>query len=140
VEQPVAGWDRAGLAEVRRATGLPIMADESLHTVRDAVELIERGAVDLFAIKLIKTGGLAQARVIAALAAAHRIDVVVVSPYETQIGTAAGLALALAAPTATRAQELGVFYEESRGVRIEEGFLYPSQAPGLGVEAAPALR
>lgn len=140
VEQPVAGWDRAGLAEVRRATGLPIMADESLHTVRDAVELIERGAADLFAIKLIKTGGLAQARVIAALAAAHRIDVVVVSPYETQIGAAAGLALALAAPTATRAQELGVFYKESRGVRIEEGFLYPSQAPGLGVEAAPALR
>jgi L-alanine-DL-glutamate epimerase-like enolase superfamily enzyme len=139
VEQPVAGWDRAGLAEVRRATGLPIMADESLHTIRDAVELIERGAADVFAIKLIKTGGLAQARVIAALAAAHRIDIVVVSPYETEVGIAAGLALALAAPTATRAQELGIFFEEPGGVRIEDGYLYPSQAPGLGLGTAPAL-
>ena len=136
-EQPVAGWDRAGLAEVRRATGLPIMADESLHTIRDAVALIERGAADVFAIKLIKTGGLAQARVIAALAAAHRIDIVVVSPYETEIGAAAGLALALVAPTATRAQELGIFFEEPGELRIKDGYLYPSQAPGLGV--APAL-
>jgi L-alanine-DL-glutamate epimerase-like enolase superfamily enzyme len=139
-EQPVAGWDRAGLAEVRRATGLPIMADESLHTIRDAVELIERGAADVFAIKLIKTGGLAQARVIAALAAAHRIDIVVVSPYETEIGTAAGLALALAAPTATRAQELGSFYAEPGGLPIADGYLYASWAPGLGAEPALAVR
>jgi L-alanine-DL-glutamate epimerase-like enolase superfamily enzyme len=78
--------------------------------------------------------------VIAALAAAHRIDIVVVSPYETEIGTAAGLALALAAPTATRAQELGSFFAEPGGLRIEEGYLYPNQAPGLGVEPALAVR
>jgi o-succinylbenzoate synthase len=149
VEQPVAGWDRAGLADVRRATGLPIMADESLHTLRDAVELINRGAVDLFAIKLIKTGGLAEARNIAALAAAHRIDVVVISPFETQIGAAAGLALALAAPTGTRAHELRVFDSQPETaeteIRVERGEIIPSREPGLGVaqivelEAVPEL-
>lgn len=150
VEQPVAAWDRAGLAEVRRATGLPIMADESLHTLRDAVELIERGAADLFAIKLIKTGGLAPARAIAALAAAHRIDIVVISPFETQIGAAAGLALALAAPTATRAHELRVFDSQPEladtRIRAERGEIVPSHEPGLGVNsiaeidsAGPAL-
>lgn len=137
VEQPVAGWDRAGLAEVRRATGLPIMADESLHTLRDAVELINRGAADLFAIKLIKTGGLAPARSIAALAAAHRIDIVVISPFETQIGAAAGLALALAAPTGTRAHELRVFDSQPDSavteIRVERGEIIPSPDPGLGV-------
>jgi L-alanine-DL-glutamate epimerase-like enolase superfamily enzyme len=137
VEQPVAGWDRAGLAEVRRATGLPIMADESLHSLRDAVELINRAAADLFAIKLIKTSGLAQARSIAALAAAHRIDVVVISPFETQIGAAAGLALALAAPTGNRAHELRVFDSQPETaeteIRVERGEIIPSPEPGLGV-------
>lgn len=137
VEQPVAGWDKAGLAEVRRATGLPIMADESLHSLRDAVELISRGAADLFAIKLIKTGGLAQARCIAALAAAHRIDVVVISPFETQIGAAAGLALALATPTGSRAHELRVFDSQpdtaETAIRVERGEILPSREPGLGV-------
>lgn len=137
VEQPVAGWDRAGLAEVRRATGLPVMADESLHTLRDAVELIGRGAADIFAIKLIKTGGLAQARHIAALAAAHRIEVVVVSPFETQIGAAAGLALALAIPNGERAHELRVFESQPEtavtDIWVERGEIVPSLAPGLGV-------
>jgi o-succinylbenzoate synthase len=143
VEQPVAAWDRAGLAEVRRATGLPIMADESLHDLRDAVELIERGAADIFAIKLIKTGGLSQARAIAALAAAHRIDIVVISPFETQVGAAAGLALALAAPTAGRAHELRVFESQPEDadteIRVERGQIIPSRAPGLGVAAIREL-
>jgi o-succinylbenzoate synthase len=143
VEQPVAAWDRAGLAEVRRAVGLPIMADESLHDLRDAVELIERGAADVFAIKLIKTGGLNQARAIVALAAAHRIDVVVISPFETQIGAAAGLALALSAPTAHRAHELRVFDSQPEDaetdIRVVEGTILPSGAPGLGVASIREL-
>lgn len=137
VEQPVAAWDFAGLAEIRRATGLKIMADESLHTLRDAVRLIELGAADIFAIKLIKTAGLTEARAIADLAAAHRIDIVVISPFETQIGAAAGLALALAAPTAGRAHELRVFDSQpalaETAIRFEQGQIVPSEAPGLGV-------
>lgn len=138
VEQPVASWDLTGLATVRRATGVPIMADESLHNLRDAVELIDRQAVDIFAIKLIKTGGLTQARAIAQLAMAHRIDIVVISPFETQIGAAAGLALALAAPTAGRAHELRVFDSQPEDavtdIVVREGAIFPSAAPGLGIE------
>ena len=137
VEQPVAQWDLAGLAAVRRATGVPIMADESLHSLRDAVQLIEHEAVDIFAIKLIKTAGLTQARHIAALAAAHQIDIVVISPFDMQIGAAAGLALALSAPTGTRAHELRVFDSQAdmaeTDIRCEHGRIAGSTAPGLGV-------
>lgn len=143
VEQPVAPWDIDGLAAVRRYCGLPIMADESLHTLRDAVELIEREAADIFAIKLIKTSGLRNARAIAALAAAHRIDIVVISPFETQIGAAAGLALALSVPTGTRAHELRVFESQPEyavtDIRAEGGRVYPSTAAGLGVETIREL-
>ncbi|HVX29033.1 MAG TPA: enolase C-terminal domain-like protein, partial [Nitrolancea sp.] len=52
VEQPVAQWDFAGLATVRRSTGMRVMVDESLHTLRDAQRLIELEAADIFAIKL----------------------------------------------------------------------------------------
>lgn len=138
VEQPVAEWDIQGLAAVRRLTGVKVMADESLHTLRDAARLIEAGAADIFAIKLIKTSGLTQSRAIVALAAAHRIEVVVISPFETQIGAAAGLALALAAPTGTRAHELRVFESQPALARSEilcrRGRVTPSAAPGLGVE------
>jgi o-succinylbenzoate synthase len=137
VEQPVAQWDFAGLAAVRRATGMRVMVDESLHTLRDAQRLIELGAADIFAIKLIKTSGLTQARHICALAAAHRIDVVVISPFETQIGGAASLALALSIPTGTRAHELRVFDSQAdmaeTDIRCERGRISASDAPGLGV-------
>lgn len=137
VEQPVAAWNFEGLAAVRRSTGIPIMADESLHNLRDAVRLIELDAVDIFAIKLIKTSGLTQARHISALADAHRIDIVVISPFDTQIGAAAGLALALSAPTGRRAHELRVFDSQAdmaeTKIRCERGRISASDDPGLGV-------
>ncbi len=143
VEQPVASWDFAGMAAVRQGSGIPVMADESLHSVRDAVKLIEHQAADIFAIKLIKTGGLHYARVISQIAAAHNIDIVVISPFDTQIGAAAGLALALAAPTGWRAHELRVFDAQPgyavTDIRAERGKIYPSDAPGLGVESIREL-
>ncbi len=139
VEQPVADWDFEGLAAVRRLTGVKVMADESLHTLRDAERLIALGAADIFAIKLIKTSGLTQARAIVALATAHRVEIVVISPFETQVGAAAGLALALAAPTATRAQELRVFESQpslaQTAICCQHGRIIPSDAPGLGVDS-----
>jgi L-Ala-D/L-Glu epimerase len=144
VEQPVAPWDFAGMAAVRRSTGVPIMADESLHTLRDAQRLIAMEAVDVFAIKLIKTSGLHQARAIVALAAAHRVDLVVISPFETQIGASAGLALALSAPTGHRAHELRVFDSQPdlavTDTYCKAGRIYPSRAPGLGVESIRELQ
>lgn len=141
VEQPVAAWDVAGMAAVRQAVGVPVMADESLHTLRDAQRLIELGAADIFAIKLIKTSGLTQARAITLLAAAHRVGIVVISPFETEVGCAASLALALAAPTGGLANDLGVFDRHGglADTRIHSlgGVVIPSDEPGLGVRSIP---
>lgn len=69
LEQPIARDDLAGLAELRRfLDGIPLMADESLMTLRDAWDLARAGAVDIFCIKLYKTGGLRRAKQIAAVA------------------------------------------------------------------------
>jgi muconate cycloisomerase len=144
VEQPVAAWDLKGMADVRRQTGVPIGADESLHSLRHAVQLIELGAADLFMIKLIKTAGLAPARAICELAAAYRIGIVVVSPFETQVGAAAGLALALATPQAALAHELRVFDSQPEmaqtRIAFRDGRIWPSADPGLGVATIDELQ
>jgi muconate cycloisomerase len=73
-EQPVDRRDLRGLAEIRaQAGGVPVMADESLFTPRDAFDLAAAGAVDVFCIKLYKVGGLTPARRIAAIADAANI-------------------------------------------------------------------
>lgn len=75
IEQPIDRNDLAGLAEIRaRADGIPIMADESLFTVQDAVALAQARAVDAFCIKLYKVGGLFMARKIAAVAEGNNIQ------------------------------------------------------------------
>lgn len=71
VEQPIGRGDVAGLAVLREfMDGIPLMADESLMTLEDAYELARARAVDVFCIKLYKTGGLRRAKKIAAIAEA----------------------------------------------------------------------
>lgn len=66
-EQPVHYRDLEGLAEVRRNSPIPIMADESVHSPRDALEVAKRGAADMINIKLMKSGGILPAKKIAAI-------------------------------------------------------------------------
>lgn len=56
-EQPLAHEDFASLCELRRATSIPIMLDESLCSRQDAEEAVRAGACDLFNLRLSKCGG-----------------------------------------------------------------------------------
>jgi L-alanine-DL-glutamate epimerase-like enolase superfamily enzyme len=138
IEQPVPRLDHEGMARIRRVTGMRILADEAVHTPQDAIALIRADAADLFALKFVKTGGLARAREIAAIGEAAGIDCVVISTFETQIGAAAGLHLALTLPIGHHAHELTVFVTQSgmarTGIRLEGDALFPAAAPGHGVE------
>ncbi len=74
VEQPISRRDLDALADIRReAAGVPMMADESLFTIEDAMDLVRHRAVDVFCIKLYKVGGLTPARKIAAIAKSANI-------------------------------------------------------------------
>lgn len=58
IEQPVPRGDVNALAEVKRNSPVPVMADESLVTLEDAVELIEKEACNLFNLRISKNGGM----------------------------------------------------------------------------------
>lgn len=137
IEQPVPAWNVEGMAHVRRSTGIPIAADESLYTLHDAIRLIRTEAVDVFGIKFIKTGGLAKAKKIAHLAEAAGISCVVISPLEMTLGTAAGAHWALSVPNADLDHELvGPLYIEDdifAGIQIAGNSIGVSDQPGVGI-------
>jgi len=68
IEQPIAPGDDAALANLRQRAKAPIIADESLYTPQDAIALARAGAADLFSVYIGKSGGIAAARQIAAIA------------------------------------------------------------------------
>lgn len=64
LEQPTPKADLDMLGEAARRTSIPVMADESVQTVRDVHGIAEAGPVSLINIKLQKMGGLAAAAAI----------------------------------------------------------------------------
>lgn len=97
VEQPLPRWDLDGMARLRTKVHVPIIADESVRTPRDAVRIVELGAADGFNIKLMKCGGLHPAREIVAIARASGLDLMIggmVGESKLSVTAAASLAAA----------------------------------------------
>ena len=142
VEQPVPRADIEGMAALTAELPVPVMADESLLTVRDAHELVERMACDVFNIKVMKVGGLAAAGRIARIAGDAGLPCLVGSMVEFGVGTAAGLHFALAGPDVVFAAEL--IGPEMLAADVVEaapflagcgrGRLEAPAGPGLGLE------
>lgn len=57
-EEPIAKWKFMKLKKLRKASVIPIMADESCGDEHDAERLIALGACDMMNIKLGKSGGI----------------------------------------------------------------------------------
>jgi L-Ala-D/L-Glu epimerase len=100
VEQPLPRSMLSESAMLRGEVGVPLMADESLVTMRDAEKLIEAKAFDFFNIRISKCGGLARSQRLAKLAAQNGVRLQVGSQVgETAILSAAGRHLAASIDT-----------------------------------------
>ncbi len=137
-EQPVAWWDLDGLAEVSRATELPIMADESCTTPIDAVEIVKRRAAQIVSIYVCSPGGILNSKKVATVAAAGGITGYVGGALESVIGAAAGLHFAAATPSVTYGCELGgqfLLADDIAQVPLvfKDGALQVPEGPGLGI-------
>jgi L-alanine-DL-glutamate epimerase-like enolase superfamily enzyme len=133
---PVAGAE--ALAQLRRATIVPIAADESVREVGAARALLEARAVDALVVKPGRVGGLRQAAAIVELAADASVPVTVSTLFETGVGLAAALHLAAITPGA-QAHGLGtadllVSDLLVRPLEIRDGRMRVPAGPGLGVE------
>ncbi len=72
-EEPVSSDNKAGCAEVRATTDIPISAGESEFTRFDFLDLAKLSAVDIFQPDLAICGGITEGMRIAALADAYQI-------------------------------------------------------------------
>ena len=137
-EQPVAWWDLDGMAEVSRATELPIMADESATTVQDALEIARRRAAQILSIYVCSPGGILNSKKVATVAAAAGMAAYVGGALEGPVGAAAGLHFAASTPSVTYGCELGgqfLLQEDLAQTPLvfTAGALQVPTGPGLGV-------
>ena len=96
VEQPVAKDDIVALQRLKKTIKIPIIVDESMCSLSDAKNLIEKEACDILNIKISKCGGLLRSMEIAHFAQSQNISCQLGAHVgETEILSAAGKSFAL---------------------------------------------
>jgi L-alanine-DL-glutamate epimerase-like enolase superfamily enzyme len=140
VEQPVARADLGWMAAVRSRSRIPIVADESVETVFDAMALVRAQAADALSIYVGKGAGLGMARKIANVAGAAGMACTVGSNGELGVASAAMIHLGMALPPLAAetlpCDILSTFlYEDmllTEPLPVEAGRACPPQRRGLG--------
>ncbi len=140
IEQPVKREQRAAMAAITRAIDTPIMADESVFTPAEAIDMVRGEIADLVSVKIMKSGGIARAREIAAIAEAAGIAAYGGTMFEGGLAIAAGLHMVAATPNIALGAE---FYTATwvmgaellkTPIVIANGAAEVPTGPGLGVE------
>ena len=102
VEQPVVAHDFQGLKLVTDNVSIPVLADESVFSPRDAMTIIQMRAADLINIKLMKTGGLHNALKICSIAEIYGVECMVGCMLESKLSVTAAVHLAAAKSIITK--------------------------------------
>lgn len=144
VEQPVKADDVAGLKFVTDHTLTPILADEAVFSVQDALHILSTHSADIVNIKLMKTAGISQAIEVANLTRQHHRTCMVGCMLESGISVTAAAHFAVAHADVVTLVDLDG-PQLCQGSAIDGGltmngpWINLSDAPGLGITAVHGL-
>ena len=143
-EDPIRMDSLDALATFRASTHIPVTASETLATRFAFRELFEKRAVSIAMFDVGWVGGLTEAKKIAAMAEAYSLPV---APHDCTgpVNFAASVHLDFAITNCyvqeiVRAYIHGWYADVVEGLpRIENGYVYPPEGPGLGVRLRPEV-
>ncbi len=129
------------MADVRRRVRLPIMADESVFTPLDALEVLRHEAADVMSLYPGKHGGVRATQNIARMAEAAGVVCTIGSNLEREVATAAMAHLTVATPNIQCESFPGdligpIYFEQplpTEPLRYEADRLFVPESPGLGI-------
>ena len=143
VEQPVKHYDIEGMKYVKDRVELPVIADESVFSPWDALQLVRRNAVDGINIKLMKCGGISQGLKLAAIAEIAGIECMMGCMVEGLVGITAAAHLAAARPVITHLDlDALLFCDENPvlgGIQYNGGQIILPETPGLGIDGISGI-
>ncbi|HCB02693.1 MAG TPA: mandelate racemase/muconate lactonizing enzyme family protein [Nocardioides sp.] len=140
----------AELQQLRSVLARPLMADESLRTEADCLDLLRAGCADAINLKVVRVGGLTKAARIRDLAHAAGWMILADEPQGADLATAALTHFAatvnpeqLLATAYFMGEDMKISYRpegDTSGPRLVDGRVEYVEAPGFGIEIdEPAL-
>ncbi|MAM72372.1 o-succinylbenzoate synthase [uncultured Tistrella sp.] len=143
LEQPMAAHNWKAYAALQSRLDTTVCLDESIHTMEDVDDLLERRAARAVNIKVGRVGGLIRARAIHDRLAAEGIGCFTGAKFETGIGRWTNIALAtlpgMTYPSDV-AESARYFAPDITTLPVAltgRGLVAPLDAPGLGTEPDP---
>ena len=137
-EQPLPADDWEGMISLSQDSPVPIEADQTVRTVKDALQVIRLKAAHIINTSPQKAGGISHAKLIADLCTAAGIPCIVSNVAGSRINDAAALHVIAAAASAYLPCEVSEFEridgDPASGIEVVDGEIEIPSAIGLGVE------
>jgi galactonate dehydratase len=143
-EDPIRMNSPQALAEYARSTTVSVCASETLGSRFPYKDMLDRDAMDVVMVDLCWTGGLTEGRKIAAMAETYHRPF---APHDCigPIGFIAAVHASFSQPNTLIQESVRAFYRGwynelvTAMPTIKDGYVYPMEGPGLGVELQPGV-
>ena len=140
-EEPIPPDNVGEMAKVAAAVSIPVATGERLTTKAEFAPVLRSGAASILQPALGRAGGIWEMKKVAAMAEVYNAQM---APhlYAGPVEWAANLHLATAIPNLLIAETIETPFHDQLikgSIRVENGFVRLSEAPGLGIDVDEAL-